>query len=280
MLMTLRLIKLLISCVVFCRDYVMRFFKGVRAPGTCVVINYHSLEEEHAPQFALQMDVLQRLARPISLSNTEKLDLGCHYVSITFDDAFRSFKKWAMPELQRRRVPVLVLVPTGYIGKKSAWFDYGGENAVGEEVMSAEELNEVADSEIVEIGSHSVTHPNLAQLSEDEARLELQESRKSLQLMLGKRIDSVSFPYGSFTERELTLAREAGYRFMFSIVPQMLVSKVESGLVGRINVQPTDWPLELRLKILGAYRWLPVASAWKEKVRKRGPLNATAESVV
>lgn len=278
--MILRLIKFLISCVVFCRDYVVRIFKGVRAPGTCVVINYHSLDEEHAPQFALQMDVLQGLARPISLSSAGTLDPGSRYVSITFDDAFRSFKKWAMPELARRRVPVMVFVPTGYIGKKSAWFDYGGENPVGEEVMSIEELKEAADSENVEIGSHCITHSNLAQLSEDEARLELQESRKRLQSMLGKRIDSVSFPYGSFTERELTLAREAGYRFMFSIAPQMLVSKVESGLVGRVNVQPTDWPLELRLKILGAYRWLPVASAWKEKLRKRGPLSATAERCV
>jgi peptidoglycan/xylan/chitin deacetylase (PgdA/CDA1 family) len=226
------------------------------------------------------MSVLRDLARPISLSSVEAFEPGIRYVSITFDDAFRSFKKWAMPELVRRRVPVMLFVPTGYLGKKSAWFDYGGENPVGEEVMSMEELKEVAASEIMEIGSHCITHPNLVQLSEDEARLELQESRKSLQVMLGKHIDSVSFPYGSATERELTLAREAGYRFMFSIAPQMLVSKVESGLVGRINVQPTDWPLEFRLKILGAYRWLSIASAWKRKFWKRGSLSATVERYV
>lgn len=275
-----RLIKLLISCVVFCRDYVVRIFDRGRAPGTCVVINYHTLDEQNAPRFVRQMDVLQDLATPISLSSMGALEPGVRYVSITFDDAFRSFKKWAMPELARRRVPVMVFVPTGYLGKKSAWFDYGGENPVGEEVMSMEELKEIAASEIMEIGSHCITHPNLVQLSEDEARFELQESRKSLQSMLGKQIDSVSFPYGSATERELTLAQEAGYRFMFSIAPQMLVSKVESGLVGRVSVQPTDWPLEFRLKILGAYRWLSVASAWKGKLRKRGYLSATVERCV
>lgn len=142
-----------------------------------------------------------------------------------------------------------------------------------------EELREIAASEIMEIGSHCITHPNLVQLSEDEVRLELQESRKTLQAMLGKQIYSVSFPYGSAAERELKLAREAGYRFMFSITPQILVAKVESGLIGRVSVQPTDWPLEFRLKILGAYRWLPVASAWKGKLRKRGYLSATVKGV-
>ena len=272
-----RLIKLLISCVIFCRDYVVGIFDRGCAPGTCVVINYHSLDEQNVPQFVRQMDVLQSLARPISLLSVGTLEPGARYVSITFDDGFRSFKKWAMPELARRRVPVMVFVPTGYLGKKSAWFDSGGENPVGEEVMSVEELREIAASEIMEIGSHCITHPNLVQLSEDEARLELQESRKTLQAMLGKQICSVSFPYGSAMERELKLAREAGYRFMFSITPQILVSKVESGLVGRVSVQPTDWPLEFRLKILGAYRWLSVASAWKAKLRKRRYLSATVE---
>lgn len=275
-----RLIKLVISCVVFCRDYVARIFDRGRAPGTCVVINYHMLDEQSAPQFIRQMDILQCLTRPVSLSSVEVLDPGVRYIAITFDDAFRSFRQWAMPELTRRRIPVMVFVPTGYLGKRSAWVDNGGENPVGEEVMSIEELREIAASEIMEIGSHCITHPNLVQLSEDEARLELQESRKSLQTMLGKSIDSVSFPYGSATERELILAREAGYRFMFSIIPQMLVSKVKSGLVGRVSVQPTDWPLEFRLKILGAYRWQSVASAWKGKLRKRRYSNVTVERCV
>jgi hypothetical protein len=34
-------------------------------------------------------------------------------------------------------------------------------------------------------------------------------------------------------------------------------------VTGRIDVQPTDWQIEFRLKVLGAYRWLPHAFAVK-----------------
>jgi hypothetical protein len=39
-----------------------------------------------------------------------------------------------------------------------------------------------------------------------------------------------------------------------------------SHVVGRIEVSPTDWPLEFRLKIRGAYQWLPLAMSAKRKV--------------
>ena len=267
--MIIRLIRLLISCAVLCRDYLVRLTERSEFPGTCVVINYHALAEENIDQFARQLDTLLKLAEPIFISSMETLEQGERYVSVTFDDAFRSFKRWALPELTRRQIPALIFAPTGYLGQRSTWFDYGGDNPVGEDVMSKDELKEVATSEFVEIGSHSVHHVNLAELSLDEARLELEESKKDLQMLLGKEIKSFSFPYGSFTEREVGLARAAGYTHLFSIAPQLLVAKTQGGLVGRVNVQPTDWPIEFRLKVLGAYRWLPLAAAWKRQLKKR-----------
>jgi len=36
--------------------------------------------------------------------------------------------------------------------------------------------------------------------------------------------------------------------------------------VGRVRVDPTDSPIEFRLKLLGAYRWLPLAFSWKRRL--------------
>jgi len=272
--MIMRWVRLFISCAVHFLDYLIRLIKRSDYPGTWVVINYHALTQKNLGQFSRQLDVLLTLAKPISISSGNSLGRGGRYVSVTFDDAFRSFKQWALPELVRRQVPALVFAPTGYLGRRSAWFDYGGDNPVGEEVMSKDELKEVAASDFVEIGSHSVSHANLVELSLAEARLELEKSRKDLQVILGKEIHSFSFPYGSFTDREVKLAQEAGYSYLFSIVPQVLLNKTERGLIGRVNVQPTDWSIEFRLKVLGAYRWLPLAAAWKRKLKKRIAVHA------
>jgi hypothetical protein len=45
--------------------------------------------------------------------------------------------------------------------------------------------------------------------------------------------------------------------------------------IGRIGVTPHDWPLEYRLKVIGAYQWLPLAIAakrWVRRVLRRLPL--------
>jgi len=275
--MIIRSISLLISCVVLCLDYLVRLTGQREVAGTCVVINYHSLGETTIGRFARQLDALVKFAKPISISRMKTFERGGRYVFVTFDDAFRGFKQWALPELSKRQIPVLVFVPTGYLGQRSAWYDYGGDNPVGEEVMSKDELKEVATSEFVEIGSHSVHHRNLVELTLDDVRLELEKSRDDLQMILGKDINSFSFPYGSFTDREVSLARDAGYTYLFSVAPQVLVGKPENGLVGRINVQPKDWPIEFRLKVIGAYRWLPLAAAWKRQLKKQLTADSSRE---
>jgi len=99
-----------------------------------------------------------------------------------------------------------------------------------------------------------------------EVARELRDSKKSLEAIVGREITAISFPYGSYGARELRLAGEAGYKFYFDSIPQQLVSTLGPGLIGRVDVQPTDWDIEFRLKVCGAYRWVRRASAWKRKI--------------
>jgi peptidoglycan/xylan/chitin deacetylase (PgdA/CDA1 family) len=260
--MPLRLLKLAISVAVFLRDKIF----GRPAQGTCVFITYHTITEGTRESFARQMAMLKRLARVIPSLTNHKLEPGCHYVGVTFDDAFRSFAKNALPVLVSLEIPVILFVPTGYLGRKSAWFDYGGPNHVGEEVVSADELKQLARQYKIEIGSHTVNHLNLVEISQERARAELRDSRETLEMLLGRKINSISFPYGSYGARELKLARETGYDFCLGGAPQRLLGSIQPGVIGRVSVDPSDWDVEFALKVLGAGRWQARASAWKRKL--------------
>ncbi len=267
-----RLLKLVVSAGVFLCDELSRRWNkllGLPVPGTCVFITYHTITEGTRDRFARQMAMLKRLARVIPSPANQRLEPGCHYVGITVDDAFRSFARNVLPVLAGLELPVILFVPTGYLGRKSAWFDYGGENRIGEEVVSAEELKQLARQYQIEIGSHTVHHPNLVEISEEEARAELRDSREALESLLERKVNSISFPYGSCGEREMKLARETGYDFCLAGLPQTLAGSIRPGLIGRVSVQPTDWDIEFRLKVLGAYRWQARASAWKQKLQGR-----------
>lgn len=264
--MTDRLTKLLVSVILGAFDVLARPLGG-RRPGSCVVINYHSISEETKLRFSKQLDLLLSLASPVPAGKEIILQAGRRYVAITVDDVFAGFVLNGLPELCQRNIPVTLFPPTGFLGKKSSWDDYGGENKVGEEVVAADELKRIAQFSTVDFGSHGVTHSDLARLPEEMVRQELQNSKKSLQAIVGREITAVSFPYGSYGSRELRLADEAGYKFYFDSTPQQIVSAMSGGLIGRVDVQPTDWDIEFRLKVCGAYRWVRVASNWKKKLR-------------
>jgi hypothetical protein len=60
---------------------------------------------------------------------------------------------------------------------------------------------------------------------------------------------------------------QAGYRQAFSILPELSYFNSEKFVKGRIKVYASDWRLEYRLKLLGAYRWMPKAFLIKRKIR-------------
>jgi peptidoglycan/xylan/chitin deacetylase (PgdA/CDA1 family) len=62
--------------------------------------------------------------------------------------------------------------------------------------LSVQQLQEMVDAGW-EIGSHSMTHPDLTRLDAEELPAELLASRLMLEEMLGIEIESFAYPYGS-----------------------------------------------------------------------------------
>ena len=63
----------------------------------------------------------------------------------------------------------------------------------------------------VEIGSHTVSHPRLTRLGDDELRAELLMSRERLEDELGRRCPFLAYPYGDEDSRVHRAAKAAGY---------------------------------------------------------------------
>lgn len=70
----------------------------------------------------------------------------------------------------------------------------------------------------VDIGSHTVTHPNLELLGRDELVRELGESKVRIERELGAPCLSFSYPYGKFSPEVTAHVREAGYQCATSTI--------------------------------------------------------------
>ena len=270
-----RLTKLIISIgfflVISISDAILRSM-GRKPPARCVILHYHSVGLEFRPQFARQMDALIRWVTPISANHRHPLLPGENYAAVTFDDAFQCVIQNAVPELIQRRIPATLFVVANLLGATANWTTFNEDHISEERIATAEQLMGLPH-DLMTVGSHTMSHPWLPSLSQAEAKTELSASREKLRNLLNRDISVFSFPYGALNEQLITLCREVGYERVFTIQPKLAFASPQEFVVGRIAANPTDWPLEFYLKLLGAYRWL----LWFFEWRKRGFFESTTQ---
>lgn len=263
--MVKRLVNVIISLLVRFADWLRQSVGAGGHPG-CVVLAYHSVTEQERRKFADQMDLLVRNAQPVE-AGVEVLPEGKKpFAAVTFDDGFQNIVDNALPELSIRNIPATLFIVTEFLGSTRAWEHRGGDDTREQQVMSAEQLKKLP-SPLVTIGSHTMTHPFLPAIEPSQLRRELQGSRLKLEETLGQKVKLLSFPYGASNDVIITESKAAGYDRVFTALPHFAFRTPGEFVSGRIGAAPTDWPIEFRLKLAGAYRWLPQAYALKRRIR-------------
>ncbi len=90
------------------------------------------------------------------------------------------------------------------------------ERAVfGEEILSWNEIISLGKEPLIEIGAHTVNHPVLNKLSQQQAAEEIRASKERLEEVLGHSIGTFAYPFGSRVEvgkREFDLVKELGFK--------------------------------------------------------------------
>jgi len=237
---------------------------GWPVAGTCTVLYYHAVRPEHRGRFARQMDTLLRCAKSVRADRREPLSPGTHNAAVTFDDGYENVIYSALPELSARGIPFTWFIVSDALGKPAPWLK---DTSQDDRILSREQLKALP-ADLVTVGSHTVTHPRLPELKDEDAWREISDSRANLERFLEREVKLFSFPYGEYNAMLIEKCRQAGYERVFTILPTPALSDSRQFVTGRVSVEPTDWPLEFRLKLSGAYSWLPTAFSLKRKTRQ------------
>jgi len=128
-------------------------------------------------------------------------------------------------------------------------------------MMTWDMVRDLAACPLVEIGAHTVSHPNLARLDEGGARWEMAESRTRLEAEIGRSVRHFAYPFGSRSAvgpRELQAARDLGFSSAVTTAAGNLFPRHLSGIHAwpRHGVGPNDGPDALQLKLAGVSRLL------------------------
>jgi len=164
-------------------------------------------------------------------------------LAITFDDGVASVLTNAVPVLRHHGVPSTMFVVTG-------WAD--GQRPDGHrDVLDWRGVTTLQESG-VEIGSHSVSHPDFGLLDEETALRELAGSRERLGTAMGLDVREFAIPFGqsrNWTDAATRAATAAGYTTVYA----QSVDTRPAGTVPRTFITRIDRPKIFRAALAGAY---------------------------
>jgi hypothetical protein len=180
---------------------------------------------------------------------------GCQRpVVITFDDGFQDFYTNAFPVLNQYGFSATVFLPTAHIGDAACSFK-------GIECMTWSQVKELREAGI-RFGSHTVTHPQLRDLTLHEVLEEVSSSKERIEDRMGHPVASFSYPYAfpeadrEFVHKLRSMLSDSGYDNGVSTIVGTAASQHERFFLPRLPINTWDDARLLRAKLDGGYDWV------------------------
>ena len=124
---------------------------------------------------------------------------------VTFDDGFRSVYDIALPVLAELDLCATVFLTTGSQEANSR--ETRIPPVEGQEMLSWKEVDELVANEF-EIAAHTMNHPDLARLENQEIHEECSRSREIIEQRTGREVSCFAYPFGSFNRRVKDIVAE------------------------------------------------------------------------
>jgi peptidoglycan/xylan/chitin deacetylase (PgdA/CDA1 family) len=117
-------------------------------------------------------------------------------LSLTFDDGLKSHYTIVYPLLKEKNFSATFFIVANQT-----------KDLIGRDLMTSEEIREIVGDGF-EIGSHTLTHPFLTELSKEEIDKELKYSKQMLEDKYNISITSLATPYGDYNNNVLDIAKK------------------------------------------------------------------------
>lgn len=194
---------------------------------------------------------------------TGQADLPPKPVLLTFDDGYEDNYLYVLPLLKKYNFTATVFPVVKWLGQYGDW----KKMSENERLMTWEQLFAWRDAGM-EIGSHTVQHPDLRKLTDEQLEYELVESKRILQTKLGITVDYLCYPYGTLNEKVKHFAKSAGYKAALAIFDDTaLFGKQDFYALQRVVVSSRTPLWEYKLKVSSVSRIFAGMRILEKKVK-------------
>ncbi|GAA4113414.1 hypothetical protein GCM10022284_65120 [Streptomyces hundungensis] len=234
-------------------------------------------------QFEAQLDAIRDSGRtPVTIGT-----LAAHFaqgaplpprpVVLTFDDGFADLPRRTAEALAERGVPATAYLTTGAITR-------GRRCLLPPAPMMTLGQARLLEEYGMEIGAHTVSHPQLDTLGRRALQNELADARAELEDTLGHRICHLAYPHGYNSPAVRRAARAAGYETAVAVRHALSSERDEAYRIARLIVRRSHTLADVTAWMCGRgaraapYNDSPLTMSWRlyrrTRAAVRGPVFA------
>ncbi len=206
------------------------------------VLVYHAVDDHvygreglfvKPQEFYKQMEYLyDHKYTTLTFNNIQAYDKYKNPILITFDDGYRDVYLYAFPVLKKFKLQATMFLVAGLVGKPG--------------YLTQKDIREM--SGVFSFESHTLTHPELDKKSSEELEEECRKSRDVIEGIIGKTVNTLSFPYGRYSRKVLAVARKY-YRYCVTTNYGVYHNGDDRNEINRIYITGSDTMDVYRKKI-------------------------------
>jgi peptidoglycan/xylan/chitin deacetylase (PgdA/CDA1 family) len=137
-------------------------------------------------------------------------------ILLTFDDGYDDLYEELLPTSIALRIRPLVFLIANREYPTNVWDHARGLRK--RNLLTVQQIREMQRQGVV-FGSHTMTHPWLTQVNDEQLRHEVTDSKHALEDLLSAEVYSFAYPYGGVDQRVRAAVAEAGYKIAFTTMP-------------------------------------------------------------
>ncbi|MEI7498010.1 MAG: polysaccharide deacetylase family protein [Candidatus Falkowbacteria bacterium] len=142
-------------------------------------------------------------------------------VILTFDDGYEDFYTDVVPLLEKYRVKGTVYVIYHALDTKN--------------YLTSQQLIELSKNPWVEIGSHTIDHPNLAAIQPRSAEYQIGESKALLEKLINHPVNTFAYPFGAHNASSSDIVKQFGYTAAVSTLGGSLQNQSNPWMLHRLR---------------------------------------------
>ena len=135
-------------------------------------------------------------------------------VVITFDDGYQDNLINALPILKKYGFKATIYLVNDRHDRDWSGYRKAKNEGAGlkdEPKLNDDEVKELLESGLIEIGAHTLTHANLKNLDESESQKEICTSKEQIETQFQTACQSFAYPFGLYGSKEVKIVADCGY---------------------------------------------------------------------